>query len=197
MGSRLFHASGLVIVAALTLSARPAGAQTVANGPYYAVPSWDQTLPCPTANCPRFVVMSNMSSAAVLDRETGLIWERTPDPTSVSWDIARMACLNTSIGGAMGFRLPSVHEAVSLFTETAGGLRGLPAGHPFNVALAGSGGATISFWTATVVNYPPTLTPTTPGVWNFSSVGAGIFFDPASISLPRWCVRGGGPLSAY
>ena len=38
-------------------------------GPYYAMPSWDQTLPAAT----RFIVLTNMGSEAVLDRETGLV----------------------------------------------------------------------------------------------------------------------------
>jgi hypothetical protein len=54
-------------------------AQTVAPGPYYAKPSWDQKLDCTTpANCPRFVVLELRPHAAVLDRETGLVWERSP-----------------------------------------------------------------------------------------------------------------------
>jgi hypothetical protein len=36
----------------------------VSNGPYYATPSWDQTLPANT----RFVVLSNFANAAMLDR---------------------------------------------------------------------------------------------------------------------------------
>ena len=42
------------------MSPLPAGstlAQTTANGPYYATPSWDQTLPAST----RFIVLSNGS----------------------------------------------------------------------------------------------------------------------------------------
>ena len=56
------------------LAVSPAAAQTTANGPYYAVPSWDQTLPA----AQRFIVLANMNQEAVLDRETGLVWQRTP-----------------------------------------------------------------------------------------------------------------------
>lgn len=54
-----------------TVTAR---AQTTAVGPYYATPSWDQKVQCDTqATCPRFIVLSNWNSEAVLDRETGLV----------------------------------------------------------------------------------------------------------------------------
>src|SRR5262249_41951206 len=66
---------GLAAAGVLTASTS-ASAQTVTNGPYYASPSWDQTLACSAlANCPRFVVLANMNNDAVLDRETGLVWE--------------------------------------------------------------------------------------------------------------------------
>jgi hypothetical protein len=44
------------------------------NGSYYANPSWDQELPA----AQRFIVLSNLNNEAVLDRETGLVWQRTP-----------------------------------------------------------------------------------------------------------------------
>ena len=70
MRAVLESALGLLLLVA-TVSVN---AQTVGAGPYYATPSWDQTLPSNT----RFIVLSNMNSAAVLDRETGLVWERAP-----------------------------------------------------------------------------------------------------------------------
>ena len=52
----------------LTLSVTQAtGAESA--GPYYATPSWNQQLPAAT----RFIVLTNWASAAVLDRETGLV----------------------------------------------------------------------------------------------------------------------------
>jgi hypothetical protein len=70
---------GHLLLPLLTALCAAASAQTVANGPYYATPSWDQTLPAAT----RFVVLSNMNAEAVLDRETGLVWRKTPDPAYV------------------------------------------------------------------------------------------------------------------
>ena len=74
---------GCVAVGTLVLASGPAQAQTTANGPYYATPSWDQKLQCDTlTTCPRFIVLSNWNSEAVLDRETGLVWERSPGDTN-------------------------------------------------------------------------------------------------------------------
>jgi hypothetical protein len=39
---------GLLLLWALALLSGPADAQTTANGPYYATPSWDQKLQCDT-----------------------------------------------------------------------------------------------------------------------------------------------------
>ena len=56
----LLHSFGVVTAAVSALVAGPAWADAV--GPYYATPSWDQTLPAST----RFIVLSNMAGAAVL-----------------------------------------------------------------------------------------------------------------------------------
>lgn len=53
-----------------------------------STPSWDQTLPSAT----RFIVLSNFASAAVLDLETGLVWERPPSTTSRTWSDAQYHC---------------------------------------------------------------------------------------------------------
>src|SRR5437660_5376822 len=125
MRSRLSHAFAIVIATSVVLSASAAQAQVISVGPYYATPSWDQTLACATtATCPRFIVLSNFASAAVLDRETGLVWERSPGDTNndgivnnsdaLDWVDARIHCADKSVGGRKGWRLPSVTELASL-----------------------------------------------------------------------------------
>src|SRR5262245_31886594 len=92
-----------------------AAAQTAAPGPYYATPSWDQTLACTAvATCPRFVVLSNFGAEAVLDRETGLVWQRTPSVTSFTWLDGVSECRKLTIGNRMGWRMPSLDEIGSL-----------------------------------------------------------------------------------
>ena len=91
-----FLSAGVLIAAALTAS--PAQADSV--GPYYATPSWDQTLPAAT----RFIVLSNFASAAVLDRETGLVWQKTPALTSHGWGTARTHCTDSTTGNRKGWQ---------------------------------------------------------------------------------------------
>jgi hypothetical protein len=88
---------GLLATASLTAS--PAQADSV--GPYYATPSWDQTLPSAT----RFIILSNFASEAGLDRETGLVWEKSPTTTLATpqnWSNARFSCIAKTVGGRKG-----------------------------------------------------------------------------------------------
>lgn len=199
--ARLF--AGLIRVAFfVALAAVPAQAQTTAVGPYYADPAWDQTLACTTlSNCPRFVVLSNMNSEAVLDRETGLVWQRTPRAGYVVHEVAVQLCAQERTGGRFGWRLPSMHELQSLLVRklipaNTSGLF-LPDGHPF-VGITPD-----LFWTNTRRN--------TEGQTLFLISGVGETFAPFDIDGPpigpgftgdagfvrMWCVRGGGPISLY
>ena len=124
-------------VMALALSmGGPAQGQTTSVGPYYATPSWDQTLPSAT----RFIVLSNFNSQAVLDRNTGLVWERSPQTTTEVWNASRRTCANRIVGDQKGWRLPSFTELSSLVDPTVP-VPGptLPPGHPFlNVQAFGA-----------------------------------------------------------
>jgi len=103
-----------LVLATLSVAASPARAQTVAVGPYYATPSLDQTLSCDTtANCPQFIVLSNMGNAAVLDRETGLVWEKSPNPLFDQGG-AQVQCNLKSVGGRSGWHLPTLQQLQSL-----------------------------------------------------------------------------------
>jgi hypothetical protein len=147
MMATLVAASGPII------AANAASAQTGVPAPYYASPSWDQKLACTTpANCPRFVVLSNWNSEAVLDRETGLVWERFPSGTRFRWfngsslrAEAHEHCLTLGKGGRLGWRLPTLPELLSLDDLSTLGTPGLklPPGHPFQNIQADT------YWTAT------------------------------------------------
>ena len=165
----------LISLFAILLST-PVFAQTVANGPYYATPSWDQTLPA----AQRFIVLSNFNSQAVLDRETGLVWERAPDTDPRVWDFAQTLCLSKNVGGRKGWKLPSIQELASLIDPTTAG-PALPVGHPF------IGVQSFNYWSATTATSPTTGTAARTvyfGDGGFSSV-------LKSDQVFAWCVRGG------
>src|SRR5262245_21464181 len=127
---------GIFLIGALTLTSVLTQAQTIGNGPYYATPSWDQQLPAST----RFIVLSNWGGAAVLDPETGLVWERAPDSGLFKVTIppggflgeesALTHCHKIRVGNRAGWRLPSVEELGSLLDSTQNH-PALPVGHPF------------------------------------------------------------------
>jgi hypothetical protein len=168
----------------------PADAQTVAAGPYYAVPSWDQTIVCASpASCPRFIVLSNMGNNAVLDRETGLVWEQATSniPGSLlttNWQGALDYCRDRTTGNRYGWRLPTVQDFGTLFDPTT---KNLPPGHPFNLLTA-------FYWTATEYRAIPTQAwAIRPG-----GFGASIFVPgEKNNAIPSvWCVRGGQSLES-
>jgi Protein of unknown function (DUF1566) len=168
---------GLVVGAALLAS--PAQAQTVANGPYYAMPSWDQTLPSAT----RFIILSNFANAAVLDRETGLVWEKSPQTLAESWSRARLSCANKTTGNRKGWRLPSLPELASLIDPTQSN-PALPPLHPFTTVLSRD------YWSATTFAEDPTF------AW-IVNVNDGAVTGNKRDSLQVWCVRGGMNAEAY
>lgn len=119
----------LAAAAAFSLALPAWAATTVGNGAYYSVPSWSQTL-APTT---RFLVLANFNQEAVLDRETGLVWQRSTLPGIYSFGEAEVQCFASRVGGRMGWRLPSIQELTSLFDPAATAAPFLPAGHPFSV----------------------------------------------------------------
>jgi hypothetical protein len=169
----------------LTFSAGKAAAQTTANGPYYAWPSWDQQLPAST----RFIVLANWKDtkfpsggAAVLDRETGLVWARSPSTSPLHWASAQQVCNSFEIGGRLGWHLPTLQELASMVDRTQSN-PSLPSGHPFqNVQSSGSS----AYWSAT------TLLGDNDFAWavffGSGNVGGG---HKTLTNLFIWCVRGG------
>lgn len=103
-------------------------------------PSWDQGLPAAERFVRVLPTAATPAGEAVLDKNTGLVWEQSPDTTVHIWDNkssmpvdARRRCLRRGTGDQMGWRLPSIHELASLVVpgNPAGG-PDLPADHPFS-----------------------------------------------------------------
>jgi Protein of unknown function (DUF1566) len=176
----------LLVGAALIASLAQAA---TSNGPYYAEPAWDQKLPAAT----RFVVLLDWNSQAVLDRETGLVWEKSPSTLLHSWVSAREQCLFRDTGNRRGWRLPSMPELASLVEPfVISGAPKLPSGHPFenidNENVASSG-----YWSAT------TNANITGNAW-YVAFHASSGIPSQTIKngvLHAWCVRGGMNAEAY
>ena len=137
--------------------------------------SWSAALP----SAERFVVLPAFNNEAVLDRNTGLVWERSPNRDSMHWPGAQYACLNATTGGQMGWRLPSISELTSL-VDPARMNPSLPAGSPFNL------GGQVFFWSAT---RRALFTDLAWGV----NIRDGGFVDDYEffLQVSSWCVRGG------
>ena len=50
----------------------------------------------------RFVILPAFNSEAVLDKETGLVWEKSPQTTTARWSAARRICTEKNVGGQTG-----------------------------------------------------------------------------------------------
>jgi hypothetical protein len=140
------------------------------------VPSWHKVI----SGTDRF----DEADGWVLDRETGLVWDKIPQSTTMNWEDAVPYCWNRSVtpdGFALkkGWRLPTVEELMTLVDPNASGTPKLPPNHPFN-NISGK------YWTSTA----------TVGNWFEKYV-----WDSATSSLSTqvtfpgnraWCVRAPG-----
>lgn len=142
-------------------------------------PFWDDQV----NNAGRFKVLSEFNGAAVFDKETGLVWERSPSTTDRTWFQTLSNCYNKNVGGRKGWRLPTIEELASL-VDTSQPAPKLPAGHPFaNVQSS-------RYWSATT----STLLGTGDHAWGVDFNSGGVNdADGAgkSIDFFVWCVRGG------
>lgn len=148
---------------------------TTAAGPYYATPSWDQKLPSAT----RFIVLSNWGNQAVLDRETGLVWERSADRPATFWYGAFYQCIQSTVGGRSGWRLPTVHEL--LRTVVAGSNFETVTDSPFAHLATGK-----TYWTSTRGQ------PSDPNDYFAVPVGSartGLEDAGSSNNYVPWCVQ--------
>lgn len=152
--------------------------------PIGAIPleSWDDKI---TNAGTRFKVLSEFGGQAVLDKETGLVWEQSPATGTLDWNTARFQCTSLTTGGRKGWRLPSVHELASLIDPSVTNPI-LPPGHPFqNIQSA-------YYWSATTIADLPTF------AW-FVNFGSGLVSNGGNKSFVSffWCVRGGMNADQY
>jgi hypothetical protein len=153
------------------------------NGPYYPTPSWDLELPV----AKRFVVLKNWNREAVLDKETGLVWQQAPSTDMTTWFQARLNCLSATTGGRKGWRLPAIAELLSLM-DPASYSPALPTGHPFADVQTG---LLTAYWTAT------TFADDSTAAFYVSLINGGMGQDSKSHNYFHWCVRGGANADPY
>ena len=60
-------------------------------------PTWSQKI----AGAARFELV--LDGEAVLDKETGLVWEQSPMKESFDWSSAKSLCMRLELGGRKGF----------------------------------------------------------------------------------------------
>ena len=143
--------------------------------------SWSRALPADE----RFVVLAAFNDEAVLDRNTGLVWERSPHDASRPVFSASYHCLNASTGGQKGWRLPNITELTSLVDPSVTTEPTLPAGSPFDF------GGQAFFWSGTLRHGFSDL------AWSVN-FRYGIVDDAESdLNLSVLCVRGGPKVDAY
>ncbi|HEY6260943.1 MAG TPA: DUF1566 domain-containing protein [Nitrospiraceae bacterium] len=129
----------------------------------------------------RFVILPAFNSEAVLDKETGLVWEKSPQTTIARWSEARRICTEKNVGGQKGWRLPSLPELRSLVDPSvAPPGPTLPPGHPFLAVKSAV------YWSETRVGENPS------GAWavHFGLGGGSVFINWAH-GVQVWCVHTG------
>ena len=140
-------------------------------------PTWDQVLPASE----RFKLV--MGGAAVLDKETGLVWEQSPGTGAYTWDWsgsnAQYQCNNKTVGGRKGWRLPALQELASLVDTSVSGFPRLPSGHPFSNVQS------YYYWSAATSASNTTIA----WVVDFSFGNVSNFDKTNTVFV--WCVRGG------
>jgi hypothetical protein len=146
---------------------------------------------------PRFAIYDSgtpedIEDDIVLDKETGLVWERSPFGSGqMKWTDAIYYCYSKDVGGRLGWRLPTVEELASLVDRTQS-YPSLPSGHPFDTDCTTGGcvGSNI-YWSATTSAYDTSL------AWYIYMGYGNVYYYYKTCDYYVWCVRGGQGYDAY
>ncbi|HSE43382.1 MAG TPA: DUF1566 domain-containing protein [Acidobacteriota bacterium] len=136
--------------------------------------SWDKKIDGPN----RFKVLSDFNNEAVLDKETGLVWQKAPLLSERSWFAAWKLCQFSTAGNRAGWRLPTVEELRSL-VDPQQSEPALPPQNPFTDVISQA------FWSAS------TGFASTNAMYVEFQSGSPIESDKSLLIANTWCVRGG------
>ncbi|MBL8074860.1 MAG: DUF1566 domain-containing protein [Nitrospira sp.] len=169
---------GIIVGSVVALRVGPAEVVQAQSAPdrssSFAV-SWNRTLPTEA----RFIVLANFNSEAVLDQDTGLLWERSPRTVLADWKAARSSCLNRAIDGQRGWRLPSIVELTSLLDPSIQDSDAmLPVGHPFLNNPSGF------YWSVSTDGE-------SSKAWHLHLSNGHVHLTSKASTFKVWCVRGG------
>jgi hypothetical protein len=136
-------------------------------------PTWSQIIPGER----RFELVLN--GEAVLDKETGLVWQQTVWRSRLTWESARVQCIESEVGGRLGWHLPTVEQMASLLDRNGDDMN-LPVGHPFDNV-----GGRYPYWTATPYPGAPCC------AYSVDLSTGELSGYPYEGEIHVWCVRGG------
>lgn len=137
-------------------------------------PAWSKKI---TDASKRFETV--LDGAAVLDKETGLVWEKSPDTTARTWATAIPYAYNKNVGGRKGWRLPTIEELASLVDTSVSGSPKLPSGHPFTNVQS------FDYWSST------TNVNDASNAWLVGFNFGFVYYNGKGNDFYVWCVRGG------
>jgi hypothetical protein len=125
-------------------------------------------------------IANDSSDDLVLDKETGLVWERSPSTITFNWAAAQSHCNQLTLGNRKGWRLPTLPELGSLVDPSVP-FPGptLPAGHPFSNVQSES------YWSATF------YFPNQNDAWDLHFGNGAPDEDARNNEYFVWCGRGG------
>ncbi|GJL70741.1 MAG: hypothetical protein NPIRA06_33760 [Nitrospirales bacterium] len=129
----------------------------------------------------RFVPV--LYGVAYCDRETGIVWETSPEVRFFNWAGAISHCTTREVGGRKGWALPMREQLASLLDINSvlclGGGLCLPDVHPFqNVKSA-------NYWSVSTTGGTPTF------AWLVNYFLGGVFVLKLEGKGLAWCVRDG------
>jgi len=131
----------------------------------------------------RFQVLNQFSNAAVFDKETGLVWDQSPDTIPQDWLNAQARCNTKTVGNRQGWRLPVLQELASLVDPSMRFGPTLPVNPFTNVQSS-------IYWSAT------SAANTSAMAWFVSFADGHVANAVKTDTHFVWCVRGGQGVDA-